>query len=198
MNDPFIFEWVNRIFLDYSPTYHAIKKLAKEDVSKKLQEEIKSFLEHKHEEAKTQEARKVFFEDPSNVNDESINSIVDAFIRMRSEKTLDEIELKSINDILILFNKWVMLASPSDNLSSLVDTVSTRPKDLGLEEHVEIAKPFLHHAHYPTTHGRELYSSINPESYLALDSEFTFGDKSVSSSYDIDSRPVYKAMRPNL
>jgi hypothetical protein len=99
---------VTEIFKDDTPEYHHIKQLAEQDLGKELIGRIEKFLEDRKE-TKVEEIKKIVFEDASKIGEQNINDIVDAFVRMRSERTLTEVDSKSINDILILFNQWVAI-----------------------------------------------------------------------------------------
>jgi hypothetical protein len=103
-------EVINEIFLEDTPEYHHIKELAEQDIAKEILDRIDKFLEHKNE-PEVEEIKKVVFEDASKVSDTNINDIVDAFVRIRSGESMENVDRKSINDILILFNQWVALGN---------------------------------------------------------------------------------------
>jgi hypothetical protein len=108
-------EVINEIFLEDTPEYHHIKELAEKDLGKELMDRIEKFLEHK-DQPDVEEIKKVVFEDASKVSDTNINDIVDAFVRIRSGESLGNVDRKSINDILILFNQWVTLGNSKQEL----------------------------------------------------------------------------------
>ncbi len=184
-----ILEFVNRIFLEYSPQYHHIKQLAERDVGQELIDEIKEFLEKRKKIQIQPELQKILFEDPSNVSDDDINSIVDAFIKMRSDTTLTEIERKSIDDILILFNQWIMIGKgqqdsviPTDILS---DIVSENPQESLEQQILESIQPeFMRDIPgYPESQGN-IYSGLNRDVYSSLEQrDVYFGSQSESNPY---------------
>ncbi|MBN2367697.1 hypothetical protein JXC34_01665 [Candidatus Woesearchaeota archaeon] len=103
------FEFINRILLEYTPEYHNIIKIAERDVGQDLLDKINEFLEDRKKVKPVEELKQVVFEDASKVTEEDINDIVDAFVKFRSVDTLAEIDRKSIDDIMILFNQWVAI-----------------------------------------------------------------------------------------
>jgi hypothetical protein len=70
------------------------------------------------------------------VRDENINDIVDAFVRIRSHETLDEIDDKSINDILILFNQWITIGKGQQEKFMPGEVIEIPRKEQNLEEQV--------------------------------------------------------------
>jgi hypothetical protein len=136
-----VLEFVNRIFLDYSPQYRLIRKIAERDVGQELLDKVKKFLEDKKKDDTTVKLpEKVILPDATVVKEEDIADIVDAFIKMRSENVFSEIDGKSINEILILFNQWIMIGkSPLQGLSPS----EPRTQIISLEEQIStIEAPF--------------------------------------------------------
>jgi len=193
-----ILEFVNKIFLEYSPHYHDVKQLAERDVGQELIDKIKEFLEERKKEKPEEEIfKKRVFEDPSAVDDEDINNIVDAFIKMRSERTLSEIERKSIDDIMILFNQWVMVGkSPYEQLpqQDIFTEILTQGIPETLEEQVfELGTPFMKEGNYPGASSPEFYSTITENPYSSSKTEeFGFKDHHVASMYHEEQKPLYK------
>ncbi len=116
MKDTVTIELVHKIFSLYSPEYQQIKKIAEQDLGQELIDRIERFLESRKIETPVK-INKVVFEDPSKVRDEDLNDVLDAFVKIRNEETLEEIDRKSIEDILILFNKWVEFGSEEGSLT---------------------------------------------------------------------------------
>ena len=202
-----VLEFVNSVFLDYSPHYQAIKKIAQKDVGQELIDEIDKLLEERKALKSFPEFKKIKFEDASTVSDNNINSIMDAFVKIRSEQPLTNIEKQSIDDILILFNQWVILGKSQfdqqipDDIFTQVIAKQAPPQNL--EEQLEFVRPLPVHtdASYSSiTQSREVYSTVVPSSVyegLTDQGEFSMVDDSVQNVYT-DRKPVYKAQRQGL
>ena len=99
---------IQELFNVGTKEYHEIRRIAQEDLGQKLIDRIDEFLNAKTE-TKVEELKKIVFEDASKVTEDDVDDIVDAFVKMRDVTTLDSIDKKSIEDILILFNQWIMI-----------------------------------------------------------------------------------------
>jgi hypothetical protein len=147
MGNDVTLEFVHKILLEDTPEYQQIKKIAERDLGQELIDSIHKFLEEKHQEKPPEELKKVIFEDASKVHDRDINNIVDAFIRIRTD-TLDEIEKKSIDDILILFNQWVTLGKKHPDLEIPAEVFALPPtptteEQISLEEQLHVLQESL-------------------------------------------------------
>lgn len=100
-------EVVRRLF-SYTPEYAHLLKVAKQDIGKEIIDRIEEFLKERKRQVPA-EVKKIVFEDASKVPDRNINSILDAFIKIRSQEELDAIEQQSLDNILILFNNWLRI-----------------------------------------------------------------------------------------
>ncbi len=183
VHDP-VLEFVNSIFLDYSPQYKTIKELAEKDVGRELLKEIKDVLEHKEEEL-PKEIRK-FALDPESVREENINDIVDAFVKMRDSGALETIEESSINGIMILFNQWI---TKYQTLASVFQEEEINQLEQQILE-LEPSSPFTIEAGQ-----QEIYrtAEIKQDIYQNLPQGAHLQD---TNPYF--AKTEYKAMRPNL
>jgi hypothetical protein len=98
---------INSILNLHSKEYDHMKEIAHKDIAKDFMDRIETFLEKRNDLASVENLKKIIFEDASKVEDEDINDIMDAFTKVRSEDTLDNIDDKSIEEILLLFNQFV-------------------------------------------------------------------------------------------
>lgn len=197
-----VLEFVNKIFLDYSPQYHSIKKIAERDLGQELIDKIHEFLKDREKSKPVKSIKKIVFENASIVEEEDINDIVDAFIKMRSQGTLGEIDNKSINDILILFNQWIMIGKDQGkgNLPNDIYFSSPNPEaNASLEQQIMQMEPnFRNQAIYPDFNSNDLYSDAGTDFYesLAKQGEFYFGQGDNKSVYE--SKATYKAQRSSF
>ena len=190
-NRSVVLEFVNRIFLDYSPQYKSIKKLAERDLGQELLDQIKDFLSHK-DSPKKQIALKKFFEDPSNVQEEDINDIIDAFVKMRDAGTLNQIESKSINGIMILFNQWIAIRNET---MSVFDAVKNNNDVNELEKQIMNLQPQVVKELELYPEQRNLYQTvIQQDIYSSLPQGMSLEE---TNPY-FAKKAEYKAMRPNL
>ena len=157
-----VLEFVNKIFLEYSPQYHSIKKIAERDLGQELIDKIHEFLKDREKLKPIQSLKKIIFEDPSNVGEEDINDIVDAFIKMRSQGTLAEIDKKSIDDILILFNQWIMIGKEHGH-SVLPGNVYIPPSNSEASQNLEQQIMQME----PSFRNQELYPDFRTKSLMA-------------------------------
>jgi hypothetical protein len=206
-NSSIVLEFVNSVFLDYSPHYQTIKKIAQRDVGQELIDEIDKLLEERKALKKLPEFKKLKFEDASTVSDSNINGIMDAFVKIRSEKPLSNIEKQSIDDLLILFNQWVILGQChfdqpiQEDIFSQVIAKQSSPGNL--EEQLEFVTPLpieTNASYNLLTQSREVYSTVVPSSVyegLTDQGEFRMVDDSVQNVYT-DRKPVYKAQKQGL
>ena len=165
-----VLEFVNRIFLEYSPQYMQIKKIAERDVGQELLDKVKKFLDDKKKADKTiRLPEKVTLPDASKVQEEDIADIVDAFIKMRSENVFSEIDGKSINEILILFNQWIMIgksplqgpspSEPRQQVISLEEQISTLESPFRKESELYPSVPTQINV-YNTTAQDNIYANL--------------------------------------
>jgi hypothetical protein len=199
------FEVINDIFSKESAEYHHIKEIAEKDIGKELISRIEKFLEDRKK-TKVEEIKQIIFEDASKVADQNINDIVDAFVKMRSANTLDEVDSKSINDILILFNQWVAIGKGQQEKSLPVEfsseTEKKHEKQLSLEEELfsfrgQSSGPAnieqLYKTHSISPIQREIYSSES-EVYASMGpvAEFISGEHEGHEHNHYKSRALYK------
>ena len=102
-------EFINEILVEDTPEYQQIRELAERDLGKELIENIEKFLEERKQIKPPEEIKRIVFEDPSKVTDDEINDVVDAFLKLRSDASIDDFDRKSIDDILSLVNEWILL-----------------------------------------------------------------------------------------
>jgi hypothetical protein len=135
------------ISIDDTPEYKSIKELASKDIGQALLDSINEFLEDKKEKSghsdDQSELKKIIFDDPTNILDQNLHGIMDSFIRLSSGTKLSNIAKKSLDDVLILFNKWTNLNSVHDSTDILenldeISLVSHESKGEILEEEVRI------------------------------------------------------------
>lgn len=184
-------EHIANIFLNNTPQYDTIKKIAGNDIEKELLDRIDKFLESRHEDSAQEEIKKVVFDDASKVSDRNINDIVDAFIRMRSQNTLSEVDKKSINDIMILFNQWMAIGKSQQDISMANNLITDahvftnrQGTQNSLEEQITAfrsslpAMGELYKVNVPrNAQAGELYSGQRPGVYdLNSNSEFVHGE----------------------
>jgi len=187
---------INEIFLEDTPEYHRIKELAEKDIAKELMDSIEKFLAHK-DEPEVEEIKKVVFEDASKVSDDNINSIVDAFVRIRDDNSLETIDKKSINDILILFNHWVAIGNGQQEISVPTDIFNNSKTEkkqkslLDLEEQVMAIRKPEHEELYKT------HSSSFPANDLYAGQEQRLYDRSSSSDFILGSANNSEGYRSN-
>ena len=185
-----VLEFINKIFLEYSPQYKSIKEIAEKDLGQELLDQIKDFLENR-ESPKQQTVIKKFFKNPQNVREEDINDIIDAFVRMRDSGVLNQIDSQSINGILILFNQWIAQRNESVSIFNEVNT----PENMNeLEQQImnlepqEIKELELYPEQrnlYQTVIQQDIYSSLPQGMHLEETNPYF-------------AKTEYKAMRPNL
>lgn len=199
-----VMEFVNRIFLEYSVHYNSIKQLAQEDVGQKLIDEIHEFLDKKKEIRESPEFKKIEIKDTSNIQNENIHDIIDAFIKFRSIKTLAQIDKKSIEDIMILFNQWIRIGKGPFEGPKFEDIFTNviAPKSIeNLEEQIIALQPnpvknssayttmAQSNQDYSTITGGDFYSSLTDGG------QFLFGEAKENTSNYEGGKAIYKAMR---
>jgi hypothetical protein len=152
MKGDYVTAQVIRKLLDQTVEYIHIKELAAQDIEKKLKDSIEKFLEERNK-IVPEEVRRIVI-DASKVRDQNINDIIDAFVKMRSQSTLEEMDAKSINDILLLFSQWIKMGS----LAQPEAEIEATQQGFSLEEQVlAIAPPPRTDELYPTEIMRGLY-----------------------------------------
>lgn len=185
-----VLEFVNKIFLEYSPQYNSIKQIAEKNLAEDLLNQIKDFLKDRQS-PKQQLDLKKFFKDPSNVREEDINDIVDAFVSMRDSGVLNQIEKNSINGILILFNQWIAQRNETE---SIFESINNVPKNINeLEQQIMNLQPqeVKELELYPEQ--RNLYTTvIQQDIYSSLPQGMHIEE---TNPYFSNKKPEYKAMR---
>ena len=112
-------EFINEILVEDTPEYQQIRELAERDLGKELIESIEKFLEERKQIKPPEEIKKIVFEDASKVTDTEINDVVDAFLRLRSDASIDDFDKRSIDDILSLVNEWILLGKGKKDPASI-------------------------------------------------------------------------------
>ncbi|MFH2020540.1 MAG: hypothetical protein ABIJ34_03945, partial [archaeon] len=117
----------------------------------------------KKEGIKLDKLEKIDIDDPSTVSDEGINDIVDAFIHMRSSATLNQIDRKSINEILILFNQWITIGKLNPSTIPIEALSFPANKTMDLEEQIMHLEPAFikDNPLYPSNTQKNIYSSMS-------------------------------------
>ena len=176
---------INKL-LEYTPEYQHIKDIAKQDLGEELINRVESFLEEQHKTKPAEEIKKVVFEDASNVHEEDINNIVDAFVKIRSENTLDQIEKRSIDDILRLFNQWIMIGK--DQQSSLPKDVFEGLTPLETLPELEEKVAALQQEITP----EEMYGSENP--YISRENMYQGSEEFIDEVHELvyNNRGIYQ------
>ena len=193
-----IAEFVNSIFLDYSPHYKAIKELAKKVVGQELMDEIKKLLEEREEIRDNPKIKKIIVEDVETISDDNINNLMDIFIKLKDKNQLNNLDKASVDSILMLFNQWVQVDKRIGDILEVEDIFTNilAPKENPetLEEQLEFLKPQNDITNQPLysslTQTREVYSTVGKDSFYQ-----SIVDMNQDSFYESKGEPVYKAQR---
>lgn len=112
-------EFINEILVEDTPEYQQIREIAERDLGKELLDSIDKFLEERQNIKPPEEIKKIVFEDASKVTDKDINDVVDAFLELRSDASIDDFDKRSIDDILSLVNEWILLGKGKKDSDSI-------------------------------------------------------------------------------
>ncbi|MEM3374434.1 MAG: hypothetical protein QXE31_04400 [Candidatus Woesearchaeota archaeon] len=107
--DTITLELINSIFLD-TKSYREIMKFAEVDSLKKNIEDIANFLSSLDK----KNQQKIYF-DPSKSDDSSFNDVLDSFVRIKDQNFLNTLDKWTLDQLLILFNKWISTKNLSNN-----------------------------------------------------------------------------------
>lgn len=135
-------EFINEILVEDTPEYQQIREIAERDLGKELLDSIEKFLEERKQIKPPEEIKKIVFEDASKVSDEEINDVVDAFLKLRSDASIDDFDKRSIDDILSLVNEWILLGKGKkdpDSIEEIYPEFSlpiTEPEEFSLEAQI--------------------------------------------------------------
>ena len=136
-------EFINEILVEDTPEYQQIRELAERDLGKELIESIEKFLEERKQIKPPEEIKKIVFEDASKVTDDQINDVVDAFLKLRSDASIEDFDRRSIDDILSLVNEWILLGKGKKDPDSLAEIYpefpsgpATEPEEFSLEAQI--------------------------------------------------------------
>ncbi len=135
-------EFINEILVEDTPEYQQIKEIAEKDLGKELLDSIEKFLEEKKQIRPPEEIKKIVFEDPSKITDDEINDVVDAFLKLRSDKDIEDFDRRSIDDILSLINEWILLGKGNKGPDSIEEIYpefsprTTEPEEFSLEAEI--------------------------------------------------------------
>ncbi|MBT4647141.1 hypothetical protein HN827_03055 [archaeon] len=125
---------LNRDDFDYKSLIFNSKK------GKSIIKEIEDFVSRGKKVKKSERIKNVVFNSTSNVGEENINDIVDAFVNMRNGATLTTINGGSLSGVLVMFNKWINLElnAPGQNQlpSVIVKAANEYHAQLNLEENL--------------------------------------------------------------
>lgn len=135
-------EFINEILVEDTPEYQQIREIAERDLGKELLDSIEKFLEERKQIKPPEEIKKIVFEDASKVTDDQINDVVDAFLKLRSNASIDDFDKKSIDDILSLVNEWILLGKGKKDPNSIEEIYPefslpiTEPEEFSLEAQI--------------------------------------------------------------
>lgn len=188
--------------LAYTPEYSQIMKMAQRDLGKEIIDRIDEFLKERQKEI-PKEIEKIVFEDPSKVTDNDINSIMDAFIKIRSQSELDKLDNQSIDDVLILFNNWIRMGHtntevelPKD-LFARVESSSSGSKQSNIEDQIQELQritptPEMYQSQTAILPpGQDFYSASKDQLYVRQIGEFIAHEER-ENEYT-SNRAVYKS-----
>ncbi|MBT3720405.1 hypothetical protein HN789_01095 [archaeon] len=197
-----VIEFINSIFLNYSPQYNSIKDLAKKDLAEEFLSEIEEFLSKRKEFIPQLKKIKRIIGNPSTINDKELNEVMDILVLMKERSKLDKsIDRDGVNVIMNMFESLMHGVSQKNELdiswglltNENIDQMNNLEKQL-IEMQTSSEKGFGVLSNQKDT----VYQTQNLQQDIYSNFSQSVSLEQNNSVYSSKEDDGYKAMKPNL
>ena len=197
-----VIEFINSIFLNYSPQYNSIKDLAKKDLAEEFLSEIEEFLSKRKEFIPQLKKIKRIIGNPSTINDKELNEVMDILVLMKERSKLyKSIDRDGVNVIMNMFESLMHGVSQKNELdiswglltNENIDQMNNLEKQL-IEMQTSSEKGFGVLSNQKDT----VYQTQNLQQDIYSNFSQSVSLEQNNSVYSSKEDDGYKAMKPNL